>query len=213
MSFDKDEFAQDPTLEKLDRCTKADLLSVDNFFDVSLSLNTRKVDIKKCVSEKLAVHLHLQIVPGIYHSNFWWSASANKLLLAPTPVLQTSTCSLMQEPAGYRLHQQIVADRCSPNLLHKASTNNLQASADNCNLNFNNCSPNFHLPATNASWQSADWLGSACVVMNSGFFGLQPNYWEWHISVLFFDVIYSSTSIDVCPCRLSGKSCLLFVCG
>lgn len=142
-----DEFVQDPTLEKLDRCTKADLLSVANFFDVSLSLNTRKVDIKKCVSEKLVVHLYLQIVPGIYHSNFWRSASANKLLLAPTPVLQTSTCSLMQEPAGHRLHQEIVADRCSPNLLHKASTNNLQASADNCNLNFNNCSQNFHLPS------------------------------------------------------------------
>ncbi len=53
MAFDMDESAQNPTLDKLDRCTKADLLLIANFFDISVPLNARKAEIKICLSEQL----------------------------------------------------------------------------------------------------------------------------------------------------------------
>lgn len=48
-----DDFAQQPTLEKLDRCTKADLLLVAGLFDIVVPLNARKAEIKTILSEKL----------------------------------------------------------------------------------------------------------------------------------------------------------------
>ncbi|XP_049912636.1 uncharacterized protein LOC126397732 [Epinephelus moara] len=51
--FDMDEFAQNPTMDKLERCTKADLFLIASFFDVSIPLNARKVEIKSCLSQRL----------------------------------------------------------------------------------------------------------------------------------------------------------------
>ncbi|KAL7385836.1 hypothetical protein ABVT39_001013 [Epinephelus coioides] len=48
-----DEFAQNPTMDKLERCTKADLFLIASFFDVSIPLNARKVEIKSCLSQRL----------------------------------------------------------------------------------------------------------------------------------------------------------------
>ena len=47
------DFAQDPALDKLDGCTKADLLLIANFFNISVPLNAREAEIKSCLSEQL----------------------------------------------------------------------------------------------------------------------------------------------------------------
>ncbi|CAI5639672.1 unnamed protein product [Oreochromis niloticus] len=53
MSFDMDDFAQQPSIEKLERCTKADLLLVANLFNVDVPLNSKKAEIKQCLVDKL----------------------------------------------------------------------------------------------------------------------------------------------------------------
>ncbi|XP_026016141.1 uncharacterized protein LOC113018114 [Astatotilapia calliptera] len=53
MSFDMDDFAQRPSIEKLERCTKADLLVVANLFRVDVPLNAKKAEIKHCLVERL----------------------------------------------------------------------------------------------------------------------------------------------------------------
>ena len=53
MTFDMDEFTQAPTLDKLDRCTKEDLLVIAAFFDVAVPMNALKAEVKKVLSEKL----------------------------------------------------------------------------------------------------------------------------------------------------------------
>ncbi|CAI5670127.1 unnamed protein product [Oreochromis niloticus] len=53
MSFDMDDFAQQPSIDKLERWTKADLLVVANLFNVDVPLHSRKAEIKKCLIEKL----------------------------------------------------------------------------------------------------------------------------------------------------------------
>uniref|UniRef100_A0A8P4KNJ7 Gypsy retrotransposon integrase-like protein 1 n=1 Tax=Dicentrarchus labrax TaxID=13489 RepID=A0A8P4KNJ7_DICLA len=53
MDFKIDEFAQNPTLEKLDRCTKAQLGLIATFFGISVLLNARKAEIKIRLSEQL----------------------------------------------------------------------------------------------------------------------------------------------------------------
>ncbi|CAI5669799.1 unnamed protein product [Oreochromis niloticus] len=53
MTFDVDDFAQQPTMDKLDRCTKADLLLVANLFNVSVPLNAKKAEIKQCLTAQL----------------------------------------------------------------------------------------------------------------------------------------------------------------
>lgn len=44
MTFDMDEFAQNPTLGKLERCTKADLLLIASSFDISVPLKVERVE-------------------------------------------------------------------------------------------------------------------------------------------------------------------------
>ena len=51
--FEMDDFATSPTLEKLDRCTKADLILIASFFDIYVPLNACKAEIKGTLSEKL----------------------------------------------------------------------------------------------------------------------------------------------------------------
>ncbi|CAI5671287.1 unnamed protein product [Oreochromis niloticus] len=53
MSFDMDDFAQQPSIEKLEWCTKADLLLVANLFNVDVPLNSKKAEIKQCLVDKL----------------------------------------------------------------------------------------------------------------------------------------------------------------
>ena len=53
MSFNMDKFAQNPNLEKLDRCTKADLFLIANMFPVPVPLLGCKVEIKHCLSDQL----------------------------------------------------------------------------------------------------------------------------------------------------------------
>ncbi len=53
MTFDMDEFTRAPALDKLDRCTKEDLLVIAAFFDVAVPMNALKAEIKKVLSEKL----------------------------------------------------------------------------------------------------------------------------------------------------------------
>ncbi|KAL3979168.1 gamma-glutamyltranspeptidase / glutathione hydrolase / leukotriene-C4 hydrolase [Sarotherodon galilaeus] len=53
MTFDVDDYAQQPTMDKLDRCTKADLLLVANLFNVSVPLNAKKAEIKQCLTAQL----------------------------------------------------------------------------------------------------------------------------------------------------------------
>ena len=48
-----DKFALEPTLDKLERCTKADLLLIANFFNISVPLNLKKAGIKAVLTEKL----------------------------------------------------------------------------------------------------------------------------------------------------------------
>lgn len=45
MSFDMDDFAQQPSIETLERCTKADLLLVANLFNVDVPLHSKKAEI------------------------------------------------------------------------------------------------------------------------------------------------------------------------
>ena len=53
LTFDMDAFTQRPALDKLDRCTKAYLLFVAKFFNVSVPLNACKAEIKGCLAEQL----------------------------------------------------------------------------------------------------------------------------------------------------------------
>ncbi|CAI5678278.1 unnamed protein product [Oreochromis niloticus] len=53
MTFDMDDFAQQPSIEKLERCTKADLLVVAHLFNVDVPLHSKKAEIKQCLIEKL----------------------------------------------------------------------------------------------------------------------------------------------------------------
>lgn len=53
MTSDLGDFAQQHNIDKLARCTKADLLLVSNFLHVGVSLNARKPKIKQCLSEQL----------------------------------------------------------------------------------------------------------------------------------------------------------------
>lgn len=53
MTFDMDDFAQQPSVEKLERCRKADLLVVANLFNVDVPLHSKKAEIKQCFIEKL----------------------------------------------------------------------------------------------------------------------------------------------------------------
>lgn len=53
MTFDVDGFAQRPTMDTLQWCTKADLLLVANLFNVSVPLNAQKAEIKQCLAEQL----------------------------------------------------------------------------------------------------------------------------------------------------------------
>ena len=48
-----DGFTRAPTLEKLDRCTKEDLLVIAAFFDVAVPMNALKSEVKKVLSERL----------------------------------------------------------------------------------------------------------------------------------------------------------------
>lgn len=52
MTFDLDDFAQHPSSDKLDQCTKADLLLVANLFNV-VPMNARKAEMKYSLSEQL----------------------------------------------------------------------------------------------------------------------------------------------------------------
>lgn len=52
MTFKIDQFTLNCTFGKLDRCTKADLLLVVNLLNNTVPLNARKVEIKRCFSEK-----------------------------------------------------------------------------------------------------------------------------------------------------------------
>lgn len=54
IEFDLLDFAKSPALEKLERCTKADLLLIAGFFDVSVPLNARKAEIKYLLATQLA---------------------------------------------------------------------------------------------------------------------------------------------------------------
>lgn len=51
--MDLDEFAQYPTIEKLNRCTKADLLLISNVFNVSLPLHAKKAEMKAQLTKSL----------------------------------------------------------------------------------------------------------------------------------------------------------------
>ncbi|KAF3706922.1 hypothetical protein EXN66_Car000093 [Channa argus] len=53
MEFNMDEFTINPTIEKLQRCTKADLFLIASFFDVPVPLNARKAEVRAILSEKL----------------------------------------------------------------------------------------------------------------------------------------------------------------
>lgn len=53
MTFDLDDFAQHPSSDKLDQCTKADLLLVANLFNVVVPMNARKAEMKYSLSEQL----------------------------------------------------------------------------------------------------------------------------------------------------------------
>ncbi|CAI5692091.1 unnamed protein product [Oreochromis niloticus] len=67
MSFDMDDFAQQPSIEKLERCTKADLLLVANLFNVDVPLNSKKAEIKQCLVDKLVdrgVFGRMKTLPG-----------------------------------------------------------------------------------------------------------------------------------------------------
>ncbi|KAK0135637.1 hypothetical protein N1851_028500 [Merluccius polli] len=58
-----DEFAQVPTLEKLDRCTKEDLLVLAAVFDVAVPTHALKAEVKRVLSEKLVERGILAVRP------------------------------------------------------------------------------------------------------------------------------------------------------
>lgn len=53
MMFDMDDFTQAPTLDKLDRCNKEDLLDIAALFDVAVPMNALKPEIQTVLSERL----------------------------------------------------------------------------------------------------------------------------------------------------------------
>lgn len=64
MEFQLDEFTINPSVEKLDRCRKADLLLIANFYDIRVPYNGRKEEWKQVLIEELVVRGVLSPMPG-----------------------------------------------------------------------------------------------------------------------------------------------------
>lgn len=53
MEFSLDDFALSPSLDKLDKCEKADLFIVANYYKIEVSYSAQKADLKRTLCEQL----------------------------------------------------------------------------------------------------------------------------------------------------------------
>lgn len=65
MQFSLDDFVTAPSWATLDRCRKADLMIIANFYDVSVSYGARKADVLAALSLGLVEKGVLSVIVGV----------------------------------------------------------------------------------------------------------------------------------------------------